>query len=357
MKSLEQVLDENRVDLIDWPSTESELDEFLLDTDGCTLGMDSHDSRIADVLLRIDKEQQHIPASGQQWLFDVDEVSCDDKLEGSEREYSDFADIVRDAYLEVFDGYSIDRVIADPDRNSLFIQACWKRGAQASQADLNRQLMNARKAKKIGKVEGVKKYRVQRDIMDSYMFASEVALRLLQDIEHFSHSRWVTLDHILCEPTLGKKFVNIATSITPGHKPFDYRWAALSIRKALNRRSSKGSVKPMPHFDMLGSRDRLRASKVPNDAGLFWLKSGELDFYIGHSQHLRTQIEMLLDSKFEERLAQSHMQSLFVPQPVSFSIARLPDCSTLQRDGIKRHLVNSVEPRVNVTKRGGKAVA
>lgn len=361
MKSLEQILDENRVALPNWPSTETELDSFLSDVEECSLGIEDQDVRVANVLSRIEEAERaatHTQQGCQRLLFDDDseKAGTSDAAEPYQSKL-DFAGIVRDAYLEVFDGFSTDRVIADPDRNCLFVQACWKRGAQASQGELNRQLMNARKANRIGKIEGVQRYVVPRELMDSYLFASEVALRTIQDLEYHRQDRCVSLDDILCEPTLGRKFLEIAASISPGHQPVDYRWAALTIRKAFNRGSRKHAEKAIPEFELLGCRDRIRPSRIPKDAGFFWLKCGRVDFYIGHSQELRSQIEMLVESGFEERLANCQSSWLFEPEPASFLIASMPDRSATERDGIKRSLVDSFKPRVNVTSRGKRTVA
>ena len=354
MKSLENLLSKDVIHLEDWPTTEAELDQLLLDSEGCALGIENHESRVAAVLDRIEdqafkQEFFVIGSENQQCLFDMGD-KFDEAPSASNKPQLDYSEIVREAYLEVYDGFSTDRVVADPDRNCLFVQACWKRGAQASQAFLNRQLLNARKANKIGKVEGVKSYRVPRSQMDNYLFASEVGLRLVQDIQHVKHGRRVSLDDILCDPKLGKTFVEVAKSVTPGFKPVDYRWAALSVRKAFNRQAKKGVELKIPEFERLGTRDRIRPSKLPKSSGFFWLACEDLSFYIGHSNSIRQQIEMLIDSQFEEKLAGYQADSLFAPTPVSFSIAKYEGYSASARDPVKSLLIEAYSHRMNAKK-------
>ena len=192
---LDGLLTDYAIDHVDWPDSEEELDQFILQTE-TTASTPSGDR--------------------SPLLFDVGPVE-DKRASGS----VDYHDVVRLAYLEVYRGYSIDRLITDPVRNAHFIQACWKLGAQASQYELNHLLFNARKNKIIGKVEGVERYSIPRDEMDKYLFASECALRLLQDEEYFERQRFVSLDRILCDPLLAQRFEDFARDIAPGFSSQD----------------------------------------------------------------------------------------------------------------------------------------
>ena len=50
------------------------------------------------------------------------------------------------AFRDANDGYSTDRVLADPDLNARFISACRKHGLNESPILLNRKLINLRKS-------------------------------------------------------------------------------------------------------------------------------------------------------------------------------------------------------------------
>jgi len=346
-----QFMERAHADMFDWPNSPEKLDEYLLSCGSAELGLEGHESRVSTVMTLVeDTRAAAKPAQKQLWNFSDGTKASDEKCS------LDIHSVVKEAYLEMYDGFSTDRVVADPDKNSMFIQACWSRGIQASQCQLNKLLLNARKSKKLGKIEGVKAYRIPRHVMDQYELASEVAVRLLQEREHYTNQRWVSLDDILCDPKLGKQFFELANSITPGFKAVDYRWAALSVRKAINRRHFPDDTLEYPHFDAIGARDQIRASKIPREAGFFWMKSQGVNFYVGHSGNLRAQIEMLLDEEIEETLACYNTYSLFDSGPLTYSIAPLPSLSVSARNPIKRLLVAEFEPRLNIAKQGDRAV-
>lgn len=346
-ESFEEFIERTSVDLYDWPNSPDELVEFLEISEDEPIAQDAHEARVSIVLEQIAESSPSVRTVQKSLWEQPDDENAQCPV--------DIHEVVKDAYLEMYDGWSTDRVVADPDRNSLFIQSCWSRGITASQYELNKLLLNARKSKKLGKVEGVKAYRVPREVMDQYELASEAAVRLLQDREHYANQRWISLDDILCDPKLGKQFFEIATSLAPGFNAVDYRWAALSIRKAINRRPKTGAELDCPQFAAIGSRDRIRASSLSREAGFFRMKSQDLDFYVGHTGNLRDQMERLLDSDIDETLACYNTHSLFESGPLTYSIASVPALAVSDRNPIKRLLVNELEPRLNITMQGGKA--
>ena len=128
--------------------------------------------------------------------------------------------LISEAFLQVRCGFSTDRVLADPDLNEAFVSTCRELGLNDSRADLNRQLLNIRKAGKLNS---------KRTIFDDaeYRFASEITVR------HLERREQITLDGILVNPVLAKQFDSICEDIAPGFSALRYRWAALRLR---NRR-------------------------------------------------------------------------------------------------------------------------
>ena len=61
--------------------------------------------------------------------------------------------------------------------------------------------------------------------MDPYSDASEAALKLI------SSDYGMTLDEMLCAPQAVSEFDRMAAMLAPGYSPFEYRWAALALRK------------------------------------------------------------------------------------------------------------------------------
>lgn len=127
------------------------------------------------------------------------------------------------AFQAIAQGFSTDRVIADPDLNQPFLRECRERDLTAPDEDLNRCLLNARKANHLSDYKTTK--RTSFADSDDYEFASEMAIRFLERRDQ------TTLDQVLCSPRLAAEFDEIAARICPGYSPLQYRWAALALRK------------------------------------------------------------------------------------------------------------------------------
>lgn len=352
---LDGLLEEFAVDHLDWPNTYEELDEFLLESSSSAEEYDESAgcNRVHAVIVAQDLEVSQVAHTSQQDCFEgtLFKDMTLEIMDGCHKTtvLRDLHEIVGRAYRKVFEGWSIDRLIADPQRNAFFVQACWALGAQASQFELNRTLLNARKCNAIGRVKGVTRYSVPREVMDQYLFASEVAVRLLQDQEFFERQRFISLDHILCDPDLGQRFEALARMIAPGFESIDYRWAALTLRKSQNR---SGAEIEWPTFERIGSRQSIRASAVPRSAGFFWMRCANADIYIGHAQNLREQIERMLDMQLD-RLPPM-IGSLRCPnvRQVEFSLAVCSELAASYREPVKTSLVKKQEPLMNVLPRG-----
>ena len=129
-----------------------------------------------------------------------------------------------DAYDAIRDGYSVDRVIADPLLNEAFINECKRLGLHGSPASLNHSLLNLRKR---GALNGrARSKRTHFANEDEFRFATEMAARFLERREG------VSLDSLLCDPALAEEFDRLAADIAPGFSSLQYRWAALNLRKA-----------------------------------------------------------------------------------------------------------------------------
>ena len=114
--------------------------------------------------------------------------------------------------------------MADPERNAAFLEACKKIGVPGFPAQWNLGLMRIRKSGKLPHSENRTRVRTFEQ-MDGYSFAAEVAMHQL------SVEIGETLDGLLCNPDLASRFDELAAAYAPGHSPFEYRWAALSLRK------------------------------------------------------------------------------------------------------------------------------
>lgn len=130
-----------------------------------------------------------------------------------------------DAFKRASQGYSVDRVITDPVLNAAFAEECSKLGLGGRPRDWNLRLLRLRKAAQLTDVGAGKRTQVSWESMDPFLFASEIALRRMLDLG------FPSLDHVLCDPIAAARFDEYARSLAPGFSCFQYRWAALRLRK------------------------------------------------------------------------------------------------------------------------------
>jgi site-specific DNA-methyltransferase (adenine-specific) len=129
-------------------------------------------------------------------------------------------------------GHSTDVVLCDPELNQRFIEAC-QRSRMAGDAQVwNHLLLRIRKAGSLPKGDAAPKEDAARKRItvaetDRYAAASEAAMQLL------GVNYGLTLDEVLCSPTLAEEFDRLAAEFhsEQGVTAFAYRWAALAIRK------------------------------------------------------------------------------------------------------------------------------
>ena len=120
------------------------------------------------------------------------------------------------AYESVYDGYSLDRVLADPELAAALVMKCNEFGLPGTPKDWNHQLMRHRKAGKLAGLPTRKRTEFSWPEYDRFLFASEIAWSCMKE-----HG---TLDDILCDPELARKFDEFARRLAPGFTPLQYRW-------------------------------------------------------------------------------------------------------------------------------------
>jgi len=202
--------------------------------------------------------------------------------------------LLAQAYLEVRDGFSIDRVVADPQLDRRFLRRCRELGLAGTDFDLNWKLFNGRKNKYFSDLPKTKNYTPSRK--DEFEFSSEIAIRYVQEQFHAQKGWEISLDKIICDPDLAEEFDKIAARLAPGFSALDYRWVALGVRKAAGRYSSKAQMVNLPDFDFLGPTTSVRASKIPVEQGMYLFRCEDDSIFIGETDNLRQRIERHFDS-------------------------------------------------------------
>lgn len=201
---------------------------------------------------------------------------------------------IKRAFLAVRDEQSVDRVIADPELNARFIEACRSEGLQAPATELNRRLLNMRKSSDLA---GLKSRRTIVRNQDEYAFASEIAVRFLERRDK------VSLDQVVCDPSLAAEFDRCASQIAPGFTPLEYRWAALRLRKTRKLRP-ENLGRALPAIDVRQSAVReLDVSHIPSSQGLYVFFDSSSTLYVGEAKNLHKRIKKHLEHSDNKGLA------------------------------------------------------
>jgi DNA modification methylase len=139
--------------------------------------------------------------------------------------------VIRDAIVDAFylthDGYSIDWLLANPFLQSNFHDACDHGGLIGGPAEWNRELLRLRKTGEFPKRKKIKRVTITVEEMDDYVFAAEIAWRIVSE-QHKGSS----LDEIFCDPAKALVFDRTARRFGGERAAQDYRWAAFHLRKS-----------------------------------------------------------------------------------------------------------------------------
>jgi predicted GIY-YIG superfamily endonuclease len=206
---------------------------------------------------------------------------------------------MKDELVEAFhrarQGFSPDRVVADPDLNRVFLDECKRRGLGSDASKLNQSLLNLRKS---GALRGVRSRRTVLREQSDYRFAAEMAVRYLE------RKNEISLDQIICDPLLAEQFDEIAKTIVPGGESLEYRWAALSLRKQKRLAPEMLARVARPVRVLRVKVKGLALESVPNSAGLYIFHSDQEMLYVGETDNLQNRIRKHLDHSDNRELAQ-----------------------------------------------------
>jgi DNA modification methylase len=201
---------------------------------------------------------------------------------------------VINAYKKTCRGNSTDYILCSPDLNASFVEACQKMGLQGNAFIWNRLLLRARKAGELPQSKKKqKRKRLTFRLMDSYSFASEIAMRFME-LDY-----GLTLDDVLCRPEVAEEFDQLAKQFSPGHTSFEYRWAALAIRK---RSSQSCSLAAQKFSDWL--KRALPKSRPIKDfcsakyerPGVYIVQHEAQTLYVGETINIKERIDQVMQS-------------------------------------------------------------
>lgn len=190
--------------------------------------------------------------------------------------------LIAEAFRQVHDGYSSDRVVVDDELDAKFLERCRDLGLdEQSDFFLNWMLLDFRKSTKgmLPKTTKVTKF----PDYDCFEFAAELAVRALQ------RSSGVSLDQVLCDPELRRKFDEIAVKLSAEKLALKLRCAALNLRKT--HRLKPGDLHARDYELMsAGLVTSLDPLAVPIKPGAYVFYGGPRPIFAGESVNLRNRI-------------------------------------------------------------------
>jgi len=242
------------------------------------------------------------------------------------------------AFGEIRQGYSADRVIADPELDRKFLRRCRELGLAGTDYDLNWKLLNARKSGQMSLLPKTKRYTVRET--DEFEYASELAVRHMQLI------RDVSLDQIICDPDLASEFDKYAEQLAPGYTPLEYRWLALGLRKAGRLRKEERKIE-IPDFVDINKISKSKVTSLPEIAGLYLFKGKDTPVFLSHTDNLRHRLERHMEYSNSRGLP----KWLWDEGPLSLSIAEMPGVARATRQIAELLLVKELHPILNIPRK------
>jgi site-specific DNA-methyltransferase (adenine-specific) len=226
-----------------------------------------------------------------------------------------------EAFRKSCQGYSVDRVVADPVFNESFQTECETAGVGGNPPQRNRMLFRLRKSGILARagIATSKRTNITWKKVQRYIFASEIAWRQVSDIHNLS------LDELLCDPIIADTFDNKARSFAPGFSPLEYRWAALKLRKAASKAkaySKKHRFKKLPLHQV--ELSELDFDSIGAGPGVYLIRSSSSDYlFASETDNLQDRLERHLAEiqswrHFSSQVYVTHLNVESLVQPLAF---------------------------------------
>jgi predicted GIY-YIG superfamily endonuclease len=254
-------------------------------------------------------------------------------------------EIVRNAYLEVHNGWSSDEVLLNDALQAAFLSACARKRPELPAQECNWRLLNLRKAGQLP----AKVTRRRSDRLDDVRPTAEIVTRFLLDKYRISS------DAILCNPNVRREFDRMSGELAPGVDPYLVRKAALGLRKA--RRLRPELVLRVADWDrqiMAFSVGKLRSTPelIPELPGVYLFRDSSGYLYIGEASNLRTRLKKHLDASDRTALASYLDQSETDGGSMTVEVHAFSADSRARELRVRRayesELISSRNPRFNV---------
>lgn len=243
---------------------------------------------------------------------------------------------VVNAFRETHDQLTVDQLLAQPEANQRFVKACKKLKLDGDAARWNQALLSVRKNGKLPKSEKRAPSPFTSAEVDACSDAAEVAWQ-------FTATEYTSsLDGILCHPRLAETFDGLAAKLAPGFDPFQYRWAALVLRK----RSRAAARLAESNFAEWSSQRLPAAKSIDRDfssleetPGVYVLLDQQNEtLFVGDTLDLGARLERVRNNAFWNDLG-------------ACKVRVIPEAN--KPWGLQAALVARLEPRLNLRAKKG----
>ncbi len=241
--------------------------------------------------------------------------------------------VIATAYCKVFDGYSTDRVVIDPEMNAKFLAECRKGGLTSDDYRINHALLDIRKSSKVELPKATK--RTEFRDYDNYIFAAEIAIRIIQ------RSKGVTLDQILCDPALAFEFDKIAKQLAPAQTALKLRCAALNLRKTRRLGPTDRATLENVNLITAGPLKLVRPGDLPGVPGVYSFFDGNRPLFAGGTDNLQHRIELHFSGHLPKWLGVEDDLTC------ALKYAAVPQDKSKERDAWLRRFIDEQRPLLN----------
>lgn len=218
------------------------------------------------------------------------------------------------AFKTTHRGYSVDRVLADPDLAGRFIDQTRRLGVDAPSTLINRRLLRIRKAGDL-KIDTTVE---EKRNLSAFLIPAELAFAQL------TYRYEASYDDLLADPDIGAAFDALALKIGHGGGIVDYRLAALHLRKNIRSRRGDeaerlgdiGLTDLTRRWRSIGSFARVALDDIPEGEGIFALSEPNRYLYLTRYPKLREGVDRFRDPTLLSALA----NQFWTPSPESIAL-------------------------------------
>lgn len=214
---------------------------------------------------------------------DVDENAAD------ESHPRNLLGVVSLAYCRMFNRLPEDHVVIDDVANAEFIARCRDLGADVPEYELNKTLLNARKSRKHSGLTRTPTPPMPRDVLDRIAAAAEISGRLVQLHTAADTGTAPSIDRILCQPTLRRRFDCYSQVLGPIESPYAYRLALLAFRKS-GRWSGRALDMDLPEVSFIQPFEQIAPQSVAPLPGLYRVLCQSRCVFMSWTLNLRERI-------------------------------------------------------------------